>query len=156
LTGANAGEALGTWAATAGDVNGDGYADLVVGAPGAAGGAGQAYLYHGSGGGLSATPALTLSGANAGDGFGRVVGTAGDVNGDGYAEVLVAAPGANSSTGQAYVFAGNGGYNLSYNARVRLASDAGPLAYLGQADSLSQFRLAALGRGPFGRNRLTL
>ncbi len=47
---------------TAGDVNGDGFADLLVGARGYNINQGRAYLFFGNAGGPSATPALTLTG----------------------------------------------------------------------------------------------
>src|SRR5512137_987649 len=59
----------------AGDVNGDGYADIIVGAHGE----GKAYVYYGSAGGLSGSPNWTASGTGM---FGQAVSTAGDVNGD--------------------------------------------------------------------------
>ncbi len=81
--------------AGAGDVNGDGYADLVVGAPRFSAGEseeGRAWLYLGSGGGLETSAAWALEGNLAGAQLGTAVATAGDVNGDGYAEFVVGAP----------------------------------------------------------------
>ena len=82
--------------ATAGDVNGDGYDDLVVGAwydDEGANNAGAAYLILGTaaptGGSLSS--AVKYVGKNEGEGAGRTVSSAGDTNGDGYADVLVGA-----------------------------------------------------------------
>jgi len=78
--------------ASAGDVNGDGYSDLVVGATDASGVRGAAYLYLGGPQGLATTPAVTLAdpGGATGDYFGASVASAGDLNGDGYADVVVA------------------------------------------------------------------
>ncbi|MDP7136710.1 MAG: integrin alpha, partial [Candidatus Poseidoniia archaeon] len=100
--------------ASAGDVNGDGYADVVVGAlynDGAGSNAGEAYVYHGSASGLSATPDWSDQGEAASDAFGVSVASAGDVNGDGYADVIVGAngnDGAGSAAGEAYVYSGSG------------------------------------------------
>jgi hypothetical protein len=94
--------------ASAGDVNGDGYADLVVGANGVASSAGRVYVYHGSASGLRTTPATTLTGTDGSSSeFGFSVASAGDVNGDGYADVVIGAYGASSYTGHAYVFLGS-------------------------------------------------
>ena len=95
----------------AGDVNGDGFADVIVGAPNNdAGGtdAGRAYVYFG---GRSAddTPDLTLTGEAAFDLFGASVSGAGDVNGDGFADVIVGAPNndaGGTDAGRAYVYFG--------------------------------------------------
>lgn len=89
-------------AATAGDVNGDGYADVIIGAPGINTG-GAAYVYFGGPGGISSTPDRILTGPVAGSLFGFSVSTAGDINSDGYADVLIGAPGANT----AYLFVGS-------------------------------------------------
>jgi hypothetical protein len=72
-----------SWGTTL-DVNGDGYADVIVGADGDLGGKPAAYLYLG-GTGLSSAPTV-LSPAGAGL-FGFSVASAGDVNGDGFAGV---------------------------------------------------------------------
>jgi hypothetical protein len=91
--------------ASAGDVNGDGYADLVVGAYNVNSGTGRAYVYHGSASGVFATPSATLSGPDGTNGyFGYSVASAGDVNGDGYADPVVLERFANSNTGRAYAY----------------------------------------------------
>ncbi len=101
------GDAFGASVASAGDVDGDGYADLVVGAPGASGSAGSAYVYLGGASGLARIPLpLEDPGGMAGDAFGASVASAGDVNGDGYADLVVGAPGASGSAGRAYVYLG--------------------------------------------------
>jgi hypothetical protein len=111
LAGAAAGDYFGRSAATAGDMNGDGHDDVVVGAPAndAGGGdAGRAYVYFG-GPGADLVADLTLTGVAAGDDFGRSVGTAGDVNGDGYDDVIVGATlndAGGVDAGRAYVFFG--------------------------------------------------
>jgi hypothetical protein len=86
---------LGYSVGTAGDVNGDGYSDVIVGAPWYDGGEddeGRAYVYHGASAGLTAAPVWTAEGNQDGAQFGTSVGTAGDVNGDGYADIIVGAP----------------------------------------------------------------
>jgi hypothetical protein len=84
---------LGYSVASAGDVNKDGYPDLIVGAPLA----GRAYLYLGSPTGIASTPAWTAKGTicdpSQASFFGHAVASAGDVNKDGYADVIVGAPG---------------------------------------------------------------
>jgi hypothetical protein len=68
--------------ACAGDVNGDGYADALVGAAAV----GMAHLFLGSEDGLSNSPQATLTGP--GD-YGLAVSSAGDVNGDGYSDIAI-------------------------------------------------------------------
>jgi hypothetical protein len=76
--------------ATAGDVNGDGYSDVLVGAYPYDNGQtdeGRAYLYLGSASGLSASATRTAEGNQDNAYFGISVASAGDVNGDGYSDV---------------------------------------------------------------------
>ena len=96
------GGAFGVRVQSAGDVNGDGYADVIVGDNAF----GQAYVYYGSATGLSSSPTVVLSGP-AGGGLGHSVDGAGDVNGDGYADVIVSAPDVNSDNGQIYLYLGS-------------------------------------------------
>lgn len=106
--GGAAGAQLGSSIANSGDVNGDGYADAIVGAPGASNGQageGIAYLHYGGAAGLSMPPSVTFEANSAGAAFGTSVASAGDVNGDGYADVIVGAP--LNGTGRAYVFHGS-------------------------------------------------
>ncbi len=100
-----AGAAFGLAVATAGDVNGDGFSDLLVGAPlyddGARVDAGAAFLYLGSPAGPAAIASWTATGGAAGDGFGRAVAAAGDLNGDGYHDVAIGADGCDGGGGDA-------------------------------------------------------
>lgn len=108
------GNGFGASAAGVGDVNGDGYADALIGAYSTGQHQGRAYLYLGSAHGLLATPALTLSApdAAAGDYFGSSMASVGDVNGDGYNDVLVGSKCGDgevprsSSPGRGYLYLG--------------------------------------------------
>ncbi len=90
------------------DVNGDGHADIVVGAftnSAGAPGAGATYLFSGRSGALLRTFTATL----AGDSFGGDATGAGDVDGDGLPDYLVTAPGlslAGLDHGRTYVLGG--------------------------------------------------
>jgi hypothetical protein len=78
--------------ASAGDINHDGYADVIVGAGGNFSFYyDTAWVYLGGPSGLSASPSMTLTGPGNGyqSGFAGSVATAGDVNGDGFADVIV-------------------------------------------------------------------
>jgi hypothetical protein len=81
-----------SWGTTL-DVNGDGFADVVVGAPFVNNNdTGVAYVYLGGTTGLATTPATTLIGTDVPYGhFGSSVASAGDVNGDGFGDLIVAA-----------------------------------------------------------------
>lgn len=105
---AGLGERFGYSVASAGDVDGDGYAEVVVGAIDANSGDGAAYVYWGSPAGLDTTTRQRLEGAPGTDAnFGEAVASAGDVDGDGYAEIIVGARSMSFSDGSAYVYGGS-------------------------------------------------
>jgi hypothetical protein len=114
ITGGAASDSLGVSVSGAGDVNGDGYDDVIVGAryydSGSLSEAGAAYVYHGSSSGVSSSASRTITGGAATDYLGFSVSGAGDVNGDGYDDVIVGAYGYNSGSlsdaGAAYVHHG--------------------------------------------------
>ncbi len=116
--GGAAGDEAGLAVAAAGDVNGDGKQDVLIGAPLAGSGganSGSVYLILGGNRGtldLGALPATGVRGDGlAGDELGWSVAPAGDVNGDGLADILVGAPFADNNSradsGSAYVFFGS-------------------------------------------------
>ncbi len=89
---------------TAGDINGDGNNDLLIGAFGypASGGKGRSYVVFGGAGvgssgnillsSLNGTNGFKLDGENNNDESGLSVSAAGDINGDGHADLLIGAP----------------------------------------------------------------
>ncbi|MFC1611533.1 integrin alpha, partial [Myxococcota bacterium] len=108
------GAAFGFSVGTAGDVNADGYGDVIIGAPcfgnGANCGEGRVYVYHGSAFG----PLHADWFANPTDqddaSFGMHVSTAGDVNGDGYDDVIIGAQwwdGEENNEGRVFVYHGS-------------------------------------------------
>jgi hypothetical protein len=108
-----AGANLGCSVSSAGDVNGDGYSDVIVGAPHYNNGEaseGAAFVYHGSSSGLSAIANWTAESNQATALFGESVSSAGDVNGDGYSDVIVGAwryDNGETNEGRAYVYHGS-------------------------------------------------
>ncbi|MFT7619211.1 MAG: hypothetical protein ACI97A_002861 [Planctomycetota bacterium] len=114
FNGDNAGDRSGLSVSGAGDVNGDGFADLIVGADlddNNVGNSGSARVFSGFDGSIL----YTFNGGNTDDQFGFSVSGAGDVNGDGFADLIVGANGDDnngSSSGSARVFSGFDGSTL--------------------------------------------
>ncbi|MCB0726388.1 MAG: FG-GAP repeat protein [Ignavibacteriae bacterium] len=108
MTGESANSNYGVNVSIAGDVNGDGYSDIIVGATMT----GKAYIYLG-GTIIDTTADVIMSGESISDGLGSV-SNAGDVNKDGYSDVLIGAQAYNNFTGRAYLYFG--GVNMDNTA----------------------------------------
>jgi hypothetical protein len=112
------GDSAGTAVSSAGDVNGDGFEDIIIGNyRGDDGGtdAGEAYVIFGTASGfgstidlddLSSSQGFVIQGDVGGDRTGWSVSSAGDVDGDGYDDLVVGAIGADTYAGEVYVLFG--------------------------------------------------
>ena len=120
MHGVASGYRFGSSVSAAGDVNGDGYADVIVGA----GGRSRAYIYLG-GSSMDSVSDVIMYGGSSGNCFGSSVSSAGDINGDTYADVIVGAYG-NSANGmfscKAYIYFG--GPSMNYTADVTMCGEA--------------------------------
>ncbi len=85
-----------------GDVNCDGYSDIVIGGY-KEGVVGKAYIYFG-GANMNSAKDIELTGEGAGDRFGSAVNGAGDLNNDGFADLLIGAWGYSGNTGKVYLY----------------------------------------------------
>jgi hypothetical protein len=118
IKGAAAGDSIGYSTSSAGDINRDGYDDIIIGAPfvdttGAD--AGASYIVFGKSGvyteslelsTLDGTNGFVVHGVASGDFSGLSVSTAGDINKDGYDDMIIGAVGEDSWTGKSYVIYG--------------------------------------------------
>ena len=147
IFGAAAYDYAGYSVSNAGDVNGDGFGDLIIGAPYAStnnGGSGAAYVVFGSAPGTAHDVSLSnlgsdgfrIMGVAEGDNAGYSVSAAGDVNGDGYGDLIIGAPYAKPDgqpSGESYVLFGK----ASGFAEIDLAN----------LDPNDGFRVSAVGNG---------
>jgi hypothetical protein len=151
---------FGTSVSGAGNVNGDGYSDVIVGAYGYSNGEsfeGGAFVYHGSPSGLSANPQWWDEPNQTGAYFGHSVSGAGDVNGDGYSDVIVGSylyDGEQTDEGKVFVYHGNGsGLSL---IPTQYTTDGSQPVQLGNATGSEGVKLNILGRTPGGRGKVKL
>ena len=134
ITGEGAGDFSGFSVSSAGDVNGDGFADLIIGAPGATphgNYSGASYIVFGKASGFTATLALSsltgtngfqINGVAAYDYSGVSVSSAGDINGDGFSDLIIGASTASphgTYSGAAYVVFGK---SSGFTATLELSS----------------------------------
>ena len=154
---------LGISVATAGDVNGDGYSDVIVGVAGydnVETDEGRALLYLGSASGLAPSPASVIESNQAEARLGVSVATAGDVNGDGYADVIIGASGydnGEAEEGRAFLYYGGGGPGLSLVPQQRRADGSRPVQALGSSRASDSFSLEMVtAQTPFGPARVRL
>ncbi|MGL5941352.1 MAG: hypothetical protein ACRC2S_13325 [Waterburya sp.] len=137
VNGASAGDRSGRSVTNAGDINGDGINDLLIGAPAADpngnSSAGKSYVVFGGtniGGagefnlsGLNGSNGFVINGIDAGDFMGFSVSNAGDVNNDGFDDLIVAASTADpngTSSGESYVVFG--GSNVGSTGTLNLST----------------------------------
>ncbi|WP_353930743.1 DUF4114 domain-containing protein [Okeanomitos corallinicola TIOX110] len=133
IIGSTESEALGRAVSAAGDVNGDGIEDLIVGAPFAdrnnKENIGSSYIIFGKRS-FSSTPIIDPSTLNGNNGFtirglttqdllGYSVSNAGDINNDGFDDLVIGAPNAyttnNGKPGQTYIVFGSSNFNANFN-----------------------------------------
>lgn len=145
LTGAVANELAGSSVANAGDLDNDGQEDLLIGAPGTGVSPGKTYVVYGgtfapspTSYSLAAEPRFT---GIAQDLAGTAVLSPGDINGDGYKDLLIGAPGHTSNQGAVYAVYGTG---ARYSGNAALATTAGRLVGAAAGSELGR-SLVALG-----------
>ena len=125
LDGEVSNDASGSSVSAVGDINGDGHADLLIGAPYHTSSTGRSYVVF-DGPGVGSSGDILLSSLNGANGFkldgeanndasGWAVSAAGDINGDGHADLLIGAPSHASNTGRSYVVFGGPGVGGSGN-----------------------------------------
>ncbi len=151
------GSGFGSSVSTAGDVNGDGFSEVIVGAPEFDGGTvneGAAFVYHGSQTGLSAVPDWTAKSNQVDAVFGNAVSSAGDVNGDGYSDVIIGSlnyDNGESNEGRCYVFYGNLVNGLLSAVQQYRPASTNIVCSGGKTGIDGQVKMGIFGKSPFGR-----
>jgi hypothetical protein len=158
---------LGSSVASAGDVNGDGFSDVIVGAPAydnPTSNEGAAFVFLGSANGLvdgnPATAHAQLESDQVDTLLGQSVASAGDVNGDGFSEVIVGADSYDSGQGNegaAFVFQGGGtGDGRPVRARQLRGDGSGIAVQPWGAEQSGRFAVELQANHPHGTGRVKL
>ena len=122
------------------DFNGDGWPDLLIGAPNWSGAqtyAGAVLFFAGSKKGFPSKPTQVIEGPSTNSFFGFVIRSLGDFNGDGRADVAISALGANSGAGNIYIYSGSAS-GLSTTPTSTLTGKA-PWLYFGRVMDAADF-----------------
>jgi len=149
LSGISGSDDTGESVSNAGDINGDGFDDLIIGAPHNSDvlNPGASFVVFGKASGFNATiPLSGLNGTNGfringvagGDAAGQAVSSAGDINGDGFDDLLIGAPVSDvleNDTGYAYVVFGKAS---GFSAAMDLSSLNGSNGFRMHVDEADQ------------------
>jgi hypothetical protein len=128
--------AFGNSVATGGDVNGDGFSDVIIGANRFDEGlsnVGKIFVYEGSANGFSLYPDWTFTGSKIDGNLGISVAAAGDINGDGYGEIIVGAYGYNPQDPNGDVFVFYGSAHGTSNDLIMIDKNKYPGSFMGQS-----------------------
>ena len=149
-----AGSDSGFQSVDAGDINGDGVADLIIGADGANSETGASYVVFGKPG-IGSTGSIPLSSLNGSNGFvlpgvagsfsGVSVSGAGDINGDGVADLIIGAYEANSGAGASYVVFGKPGIGNTSSIALSSLNGSNGFVLLGVASTGSGYSVSGAG-----------
>jgi hypothetical protein len=91
--------------------------------------------------------------------LGWSVASAGDVNGDGYAEIMVGSPAYtedHAGEGGVFLFHGNGTKGIPLLPRQMRSDNTAPIAHRCESDETDEFRISLFGRTPFGRGKVLM
>ena len=130
VPGDTTGSTFGASVAIGGDVNGDGFADVVIGDP-SYGAFGVAYFYLGGSSGIGVVPSVTLVGIESGGNFGNAVAIAGDLDGDGLSDLVIGASNVENGVGRVYLYIGDPMIGVSSFPSVTFVGIDAGLSYYG-------------------------
>ncbi|WP_035362224.1 FG-GAP-like repeat-containing protein, partial [Dyadobacter alkalitolerans] len=143
--------------ANAGDTNGDGYSEVIVGAVGFSNGQsneGVAFVFNGSGNGLIKTPSFSFEGNQESAFMGNAIGGAGDINGDGYSDIITTAhqyDNGQLNEGMSFIFYGNKTGGLQNNLRLYNSDLTTPINQSQKAKN--NFGVGFFAKSFLGRNK---